>query len=226
MYLVTYEENGVVKFKATKDLDWIVEVGEFINVVYINKFRLFVNKLKCKFSSLFEHLLFKSSAQDIKLLKSDNNYSCEPSGDKYLVKLLKQLNITSNDRILDIGCGKGSAMLKFLQFPFSVVNGIDIDEENTVDCRDNLFKHRYNDSEVFLGNIEDVKLEKLKQYNYFYMFNPFDSSVMKAFLDKIVNGVRIIYKNPVCEKILKEYGFVEVMSVRDWLGVEIKVYEN
>src|SRR2546425_424286 len=52
-----------------------------------------------------------------------------PSWDKYLVRVLKDLHINNQDTILDIGCGKGSAMLSMLKFPFARVDGIELSKE-------------------------------------------------------------------------------------------------
>src|SRR4051794_37242946 len=52
-----------------------------------------------------------------------------PSWNKYLVRVLKDLHINKQDTILDIGCGKGSAMLAMLKFPFSRVDGIELSKE-------------------------------------------------------------------------------------------------
>src|SRR5512143_105611 len=52
-----------------------------------------------------------------------------PSGNKYLIRLLQDLHVTNQDSILDIGCGKGSAMLAMLKFPFARVDGIELSKE-------------------------------------------------------------------------------------------------
>src|SRR5262245_58640194 len=55
----------------------------------------------------------------------DSRYVVEstPSWDKYLVRLLKDLHVNNQDTILDIGCGKGCAMLAMLRFAFARVDG-------------------------------------------------------------------------------------------------------
>jgi cyclopropane fatty-acyl-phospholipid synthase-like methyltransferase len=42
---------------------------------------------------------------------------------------LNDLNITANDSIIDIGCGKGSAMLSMLGFPFARVDGVELSQQ-------------------------------------------------------------------------------------------------
>src|SRR3990167_1972630 len=51
-----------------------------------------------------------------------------PSGNKYLRTVLDNLAISSNDAIIDVGCGKGSAMCIMLEFPFWRVAGIELSQ--------------------------------------------------------------------------------------------------
>ena len=60
-----------------------------------------------------------------------------PSGNKYLNKLLKDLNINDNDSILDIGCAKGSAMKYFTKFPFKKIHGLELSQTLTKICINN-----------------------------------------------------------------------------------------
>ena len=47
-----------------------------------------------------------------------------PSGNKYLFYLLKNMKISDNDNILDVGCAKGSALKYFTMFPFKKIHGL------------------------------------------------------------------------------------------------------
>ena len=59
-------------------------------------------------------------------LDSRRSYRSTPSGNRFLVDMLSDFNITTEDTIIDIGCGLGSAMRKMLQFPFAKVDGIEL----------------------------------------------------------------------------------------------------
>jgi protein-L-isoaspartate O-methyltransferase len=73
-----------------------------------------------------------------------------PSGKKYLVRLLKDLHVSDQDTILDIGCGKGSAMLAMLKFPFARVDGIELSKEI---------------SEIAIRNFTNLKKERWHVFN-------------------------------------------------------------
>jgi len=96
-----------------------------------------------EFKSLFMLSKWQEKAQVIsdKFNKLDFTTVCEPeelgynpkivkrsapSGDRFLVNMLSDFNITNQDSILDIGCGKGSAIRKMLQFPFAKVDGLEL----------------------------------------------------------------------------------------------------
>lgn len=51
---------------------------------------------------------------------------CSPSGNKFLYRTILSLNVNNKDSILDIGCGKVSAIRVFLKFNFSKIDGIDL----------------------------------------------------------------------------------------------------
>jgi hypothetical protein len=55
---------------------------------------------------------------------------CSPFGNKYLSSLLKDFLLTSPDNILDIGCGKDSAIMRMTEFKFNNVDGIEIAKKN------------------------------------------------------------------------------------------------
>lgn len=41
-----------------------------------------------------------------------------PSGDRFLVRVFEEMTIQPSDKVLDIGCAKGSALRRLSQFPF------------------------------------------------------------------------------------------------------------
>lgn len=49
-----------------------------------------------------------------------------PSGGSYLLNALQDLNIQDNQKIIDIGCCKGSAINTMRKLPFSEICGIEI----------------------------------------------------------------------------------------------------
>lgn len=61
-------------------------------------------------------------------LDSTVAYRSSPSGNVFLRRVLDDFNITKSDCIVDIGCGKGSAMRTMLEYPFAKVDGVQLSE--------------------------------------------------------------------------------------------------
>lgn len=101
-----------------------------------------------------------------------------------LESAVKTLNITDADRIIDLGCGKGSAMIRLAKFPFARVDGLEHSKDWVLIARKNLSRLRLTTrSEVFCADA--TQFVDLDGYNYVYMFNPFPLSVLLAVLKNL-----------------------------------------
>ena len=155
---------------------------------------------------------------------------CSPSGNKYLTSLLKDLFLTSSDNVLDIGCGKGSAILRMAKFKFNNVDGIEIAKQNAEVARANFEKLRVDNVRIF--NIDATLFNGYDNYNYFYMYNPFPEVVMQLVISRLLSQISegkkitIIYNNPVCHKTIIGAGFRLLKVYPDQWGNGINVYTN
>jgi hypothetical protein len=153
-----------------------------------------------------------------------------PSGNKYLTSLLKDLSLTNSDNILDIGCGKGSAILRMTQFKFNSIAGIEIAKQNAEAAEANFEKLGIENVHIF--NVDAIKFDGYNNYNYFYMYNPFPEIVMQVVISRMLNQITIgkkitiIYNNPVCHKTLLSAGFMLSKVYPDQWGNGINVYTN
>jgi protein-L-isoaspartate O-methyltransferase len=95
------------------------------------------------------------------------SYRSSPSGDKYLKKLLCYLNISSKDCIMDIGCGKGSAMRVMLKFSFSHVDGIELSEDIAKIAKRNFEKLREYRCNIYIGDASEFRNFDLYNIVYF-----------------------------------------------------------
>ncbi len=149
-----------------------------------------------------------------------------PSCNKYLVQLFDALNITSNDRILDIGCAKGGAMRCMTKFPFSKIDGIEISGILSNIATKNFVK--LNERRVEIKNIDASVFLDYKDYDFLYLYNPFPGEVMKKVLSQINSKkeIIIIYNNPVCHDQIIKHGFHKVREFPDMWGNGITLYSN
>ncbi len=154
---------------------------------------------------------------------------CSPSGNRYLFKMLLNLQIGKNDSILDVGCGKGSAIRIFSKFNFNKTDGVELSTELSNIARENFKKIKNFKPVIYTENILNFNL--LNNYNFFYLYNPFPSSVFKEFL-KCLNTqiyqkkIYIIYNNPICHDLLISDGFEFIKQYPDMWGNGINIYQK
>ncbi len=137
---------------------------------------------------------------------------CSPSTVKYLFKVLDYLKINENDKILDIGCGKGYAIKFFKSLRYKTVHGLEISKLLTTIARNNFKKININ-SKIF--NINATKFKFYGKYDIFYLYNPFPEKIAEHVFFNIKEQIKIfnrrfyiIYANPVAHKKLIKNGFV------------------
>jgi SAM-dependent methyltransferase len=155
-----------------------------------------------------------------------------PSWNKYLVRLLKDLHISNQDTVLDIGCGKGSAMLAMLKFPFARVDGIELSKEISEIAIRNLTKLKKQRWQVINGDA--ITYKDYNAYSMLYLYNPFPEEIMRQVVANIHSSISgreqemlIIYNNPVCHEVIVKNGvFCKQREYPNGYGDRIFVYSN
>lgn len=102
-----------------------------------------------------------------------------------------------DDAIFDYGCGKGGAMVSFLDYGFTRVGGVEYEPSIYETLKDNIEKLGLESKVELLygdaGELTDV----LDKYNWFYFFYPFDNYIfekcMMAICDSYKRKTRKIY---------------------------------
>jgi len=129
------------------------------------------------------------------------------SGGPDLDVVLESLGINEEDSIVDIGCGKGGALITLSKYPFLHIGGVDIDKKLLDIAKSNLCKLHIKNVELFCSDAS--AFIELDTYNYVYMYNPFPFNVMKDVISNIIlslskypRNMTIIYRNPVCHAII------------------------
>ncbi|PDV99212.1 hypothetical protein A9Q02_22285 [Candidatus Chloroploca asiatica] len=159
-------------------------------------------------------------------------FRSSPSGNKYLRRILTDLKITSKDAILDIGCGKGSAMRTMLAFPFVRVDGIELSEQLAAIATRNFKRLKAQRAHVFHGDAS--MFAGYDAYNIVYLYNPFPANVMQPVVQALMRSVHeaarelvIIYNNPTCHATVVAQGvFAQKGRYPDQWGNGIVLYSN
>jgi protein-L-isoaspartate O-methyltransferase len=154
-----------------------------------------------------------------------------PSGNRFLVAILKDLAITPLDSIIDIGCGKGSAMRVMRRFPFGRVAGVEISATLAKIAESNFSRMRGQNIEIYCEDASSFSYYSL--FNMVYLYNPFPEAVMDAVMKKLASAWVepgkerfVIYNNPTCHTLLVENGFQPLADYPDEWGNGIRLYRH
>jgi cyclopropane fatty-acyl-phospholipid synthase-like methyltransferase len=146
--------------------------------------------------------------------RSRNHVSC---GGPDLKRVLRTLSIGSKDIAVDLGSGKGGAMLTLARFPFGEIMGVEISKRLVSIAESNA-------SRLHLKNVHFVcedagKFRDLDRFTFVLVFNPFPDKVMQevmanlqASLVRRPRSLIIIYKGP---DILEEMVNLECFFRKD-----------
>lgn len=137
---------------------------------------------------------------------------------KELFPLLDKCHVVPNirDGIFDFGCGKGAAMLSFLDYGFKRVGGVEYANNLFDICMSNFskidIKMEGATVEFFHDDARNIT-QHLDGYNWFYFFHPFDESVMQVVIDNICESILrfprkayIISVLPFCHRYIEATG--------------------
>jgi protein-L-isoaspartate O-methyltransferase len=188
-----------------------------------------LHRLRCV-ADWVQGLDFTSVAQGIPLDQGQGRaYDYVPSGGAHLAAVLKTLSISASDAILDVGCGKGSAMRTMLQFPFHRVDGIDISPDLAAIAETNFRKLKVN--RVRVSACDAAVFTDFDPYSHIYLYHPFPAVVMQKVVKALVAacerrgfGMIVIYNNPVSRRFLLGEGFVLRSTHFSVTGKDIHVY--
>ncbi len=164
-------------------------------------------------------------------LSEDSSQPHVSSGNQDLDICLRSLPINHNDSVLDIGCGKGGALITLSKYPFHYVDGLEI-SDSLVDVAKKNFR-KLNIDKIRLFCSDAATFTDLNQYNYIYMYNPFPGVIMKSVISNIKQSLQthprqitIIYKNPVCHDIIISDSNFKVVNKFDHSIQPFWIYKN
>ena len=107
----------------------------------------------------------------------------DPTATPYSVleDLLGGLDFDEGSHLLDVGCGAGRVLASFVGSGLpGRITGVELDADLAAEAA--AWSARYERVNVISGSALDVPLVG---YTHIYLFNPFDTPVLAAFLDKL-----------------------------------------
>ena len=107
----------------------------------------------------------------------------DPTATPYFVleDLLGGLDLSTDSHLLDVGCGAGRVLAYFVGAGLpGRVTGVELDAQLAAEAE--AWSRRYPQMRVIAGSVLDLPLA---DYTHIYLFNPFDTPVLAALLDKL-----------------------------------------
>ena len=136
--------------------------------------------------------------------------------------ILKNLTISPDDIIIDMGSGQGRFLFVASEFKFKEIIGVEF--------LDYLYKISLNNLKNFSiknQNNISIKNSDILDYvfkgkeNFFYFYNPFDCRMMRLVIKKIKDEIKInsrkvtiIYVSPKCHQVLEDFDFKLVKKIK------------
>ena len=125
----------------------------------------------------------------------------------------------TDDAIFDFGCGKGGAIVSFLDYGFQQAGGVEYDPHIYEIARQNLQQlHLENRVELLHGDAAGLTTE-LDAYNWFYFYLPFDETITRKVIANIKESVkrtprpvRIIFFSAMNHSYIEEDGIFRLTN--------------
>lgn len=138
------------------------------------------------------------------------HYAPVPS--EAMLKNLKLLSIDSSEfTFIDLGSGKGRALIIARQYGFKRIIGVEFAPELIAIARRNLLKLGMSEIETVLMDAAEYVFPDTPLVVFLY--NPFGPTVLRKVLDRlsqIRSPLFIIYYNPTQARLLEEFGFIRI----------------
>lgn len=142
------------------------------------------------------------SARDLGLAE-ERAHDHADSGGPELARVLRRIGLRRECAILDLGCGKGGALITFGRLGFNRVDGIELSPQMCKVARRNLARMRMTKSRVM--ECDAGTFFELDSYDVVYMYNPFPAAVVSAVVSNLADSLArvprpltVIYLNPTC----------------------------
>jgi SAM-dependent methyltransferase len=135
-----------------------------------------------------------------------------------LRRLLRELDLRSDDVLVDVGCGLGRVVCVAARRDVERIVGIEIDPEMAALARRNASRVRGRRStvEILIG---DAAHCDVRGGTAFVLFNPFGEDTLRAVVDNWhrdlecqPRSIRVAYVNPTCEHVFEQAGWLRKSS--------------
>jgi len=172
-------------------------------------------------------------------IKSENKikgFKYRPTRAKPFKKLMTTLDFPDDSVFVDFGAGKGRVILLASQYRFKRVVGIEFSPQLCKEARKNfaIFKKKsktFDQVEIIESDVVDYEIGD--DENVFFLFNPFNGTVMNRLLrnlaislEKKKRKIWLIYNHPVYRDIIESQDIFYKLDEFILCGSDFVIYTN
>ena len=154
----------------------------------------------------------------------------QPTKIARLKKIFRELRINFEDYVfLDLGSGKGRALLIASEFPFKRIIGVEVLSELHLISEKNIRAYRSTTQKcrAIESNCCDATLYQMPPENMvLFLSNPFEHPIVSRVLANLKESLKsyprevyFVYHNPVCSDLIIRSGFLEVVRTTDLYAI-------
>lgn len=154
----------------------------------------------------------------------------EPVSELYFRRMLGAVRIPPDTYVfVDLGSGKGRALVMATEYPFKRFVGIDFSPELQEIARQNLarFRARTGSAQTFELHVGDAaSFEFPPEPIALHLFNPFGEPVLRQVLDQLDASLReaprdvlVFYKNPLHRRVFEDAQFLRLVKATSQYAV-------
>lgn len=162
--------------------------------------------------------LAPETVQDINLSATHAN-GYQASNEIQIAYAFSRLGLTGQvSSVLDVGCGKGGALIGFHRLGVCRLAGVDASERLISICQENL---RRMEIDAKIWHQDAATFDAFGDYDFYYLFNPFPKVVLERFLggmrrnaDATGQKKRLLYRNVQDAAVFERLGFRTVSSFK------------
>ncbi len=167
-------------------------------------------------------------------VKTENwaySYNYEPVATKLFHESMSKIDTDLGQFIfLDLGSGKGKALMLAAEYPFRKIIGVEFSSQLHNIAKENITKFKIKNSNNFQLIHEDASIYRFPQENIIlFLYNPFDGIVLEQVLKKIENHITrtskdiyIVYHYPINSEIFDQNEFIKLFHSSEGY----KIYSN
>jgi len=160
----------------------------------------------------------------------------QPSSSIIFEKAMNALPFNFNNKVfLDIGSGKGRAMILAAEAGFSKVIGVEYATELNDIAHTNIetVRSRFPKTEFELHEGDALNYEITEDVDVVYLFNPFDEETISKLVERLkpvfsrAKKVHLVYVHPVHCSVFESAFGKPVSTITNWKGIaDVAVFSN